>query len=158
MKLLIVAQAVTSLIGSPEADAAVYVGGSGLIGAQAFACAPLAQSSFKETGGFVQLDGSGNELVLVVNDRFLPVEVDLQGWPVLSSVPLRWKAPIYDTEGLPVVLEGFVLRYPGAEVQLPPEARDYIVVNLPPGTWPFSLSAVDAQGEGEATTVVERIE
>lgn len=76
-----------------------------------------------------------------------------------GEADLSWTAPTKRCDGTPLTdLAGYSLTYGQARTELPLTPLSFKVTGLAPGTWWFSLAAVDAKGErSEAITVSKTI-
>lgn len=71
---------------------------------------------------------------------------------------LTWTAPTQRCDGSPLTnLAGYSLTYGQAKQELPLTPLTYTVRGLAPGTWWFSLAAVDAAGERSEFVTVSKV-
>lgn len=162
--LLAFGQTIEQITGEPADNEFLYVTGSGLSGAEAFVCTPQKQQAFSDRGGFVKLDtlhAAPNLVELQIRTTRGTVTrllSDTVPWPPRNTTRLTWEAPTETTEGEPLQLGGFRLRYADQVVEIGADDRAYLVEGLVPGDYTFSLSAVDSDGvEGEALSVGKNI-
>jgi hypothetical protein len=77
---------------------------------------------------------------------------------VTGSAQISWSAPAVDTQGNPITVTGYTIRYGTTDfsqsVSVSASTRTYAFQNLAPGTWQFEIVATDSAGNSQPSNPV----